>query len=350
MPNTSNPLNEWLQGFREDPAVFPHQLDPINRRLLLVKLTETKIREAGFLDQRVLDGSEAGAWLALADALGAAPANPGPAGVILHCGHCGSTLISRLLGELPGAWVLREPLTLHALAAEARSRHGFAARLNDEEFSASWKLVQAALGRLPAGSTHAIVKHTSLTANLGPLLLEQAALPNVLCLWIPLEDYLATMLRQAQLREGVRLAAGEWIKDIAATLGEDCPRLADLGDAELAALNWTAAQLAFARTRDADKARVRSWQFGDFLADPETRLGEIALHFGLKVDSPALSRAMSSHWLRRYAKDPRFPFDAAARKQELASARKRFAAEIRTGMRFSGKLRSALALDPVHTA
>src|SRR5699024_6494412 len=127
--------DSWLEGLREDPCVFPQELDPINRRLLLVRLTEAKIRAASFLDGRVLDGGEPGGWIPLARALEVRPRNSGPAGIILHCGHCGSTLISRLLGELPGAWVLREPLALHALASEARAGGHFFARLTAAEFA-----------------------------------------------------------------------------------------------------------------------------------------------------------------------------------------------------------------------
>lgn len=335
-------LEGWLKGLRGDPCVFPHELDPVNRRLLLVRLSEAQIRNASFLDGRALDGGEAGGWIPLARALQARPANAGPAGVMLHCGHCGSTLISRLLGELPGAWSLREPLTLHALAGEARARGRFHARLTAAEFEDTLVLIQSALGRLPANANTAIVKHTSLTANLGPLLVAQSTPPAVLCLSIPLEDYLATMLRQSGLREGVRLAAGEWIKDIASVLGKNCPALGELRDAELAALNWTAAQLDFERTRQRNPERVLTWQFDEFLADPETKLGELAAHFGIEAGEADLARAISSQWLRRYAKDPRQPFDAATRRRELNQAQKQFADEIRAGQRFADQLHHQL--------
>jgi hypothetical protein len=335
----TDPMASWLKGLREDPTVFPHELDPINRRLLLVRLSEEKIRRASFLDARVLEGNEAGGWLPLARALEATPRSPGPAGIILHCGHCGSTLVSRLLGELPGAWVLREPLALHALASEARARGHFTARLTADEFDASLAFVQSALGRLPANGSSAIVKQTSLTANLGPLLLERPAPPAVLCLAIPLEDYLATMLRQSGLREGLRAAAGEWMRDIAAAFEGRGPALARLSDAELAALNWTAAQMNFERTRHMDATRVMSWTFDEFLAEPEARLGELARHFGLDADARSLARAIASPWLRRYAKDPRQAFDATTRARELRAAKRQFADEIRAGLRFAATLR-----------
>src|SRR3954465_3169800 len=106
----------------DTPAWFPHLLDPINDRVLLIARTEQEFRDAAFLDERslraagrrqVVDGS------ALAAAL--------PAGArrdvqyIFHIGHVGSTLISRLLGELPDVFALREPLivrTFHDMIEE----------------------------------------------------------------------------------------------------------------------------------------------------------------------------------------------------------------------------------------
>ncbi len=341
----TNHLDIWLRGLTEDPEVFPHQLDAVNRRLLLVRLTAARVREATFLDQRALDGSEAGAWVPLAAALAAAPQNAGPTGIILHCGHCGSTLVSRLLGELPGAWVLREPLVLQTLAAEARARGTPEARLTPEEFRRSLALIQAAYAKLPPGAQRAIVKHTSLTANLGVELQRGVSPPAVLCLWIPLDDYLAAMLRDPGLREGLRLAAGEWIRDIAAALDDDCPPLADLADGELAALNWTAAQLAFARVRDEPGAQVLNWRFDDFLSEPSAKLGELARHFALAANEPALQTALASPWLGRYAKDPRYPFDTVTRRRELEAAAKQYAAEIRQGLNFARALWPRLSLN-----
>ncbi|MGH8273128.1 MAG: hypothetical protein ACRES9_02555 [Gammaproteobacteria bacterium] len=347
--NQTNPLGHWLHGLAEDPEVFPHQLDVFNRRLLLVRLTAARIREAAFLDQRALAGDEDGVWVPLAAALEATPRNKGPVGIILHCGHCGSTLVSRLLGELPDTWVLREPLVLQSLAAEARAAGTPFARLTPSEYAGTLALAQAAYGKLPPGVRRAVVKHTSLTANLGAELLRRSSPPAVLCLSIPLADYLAAMLRDPGLREGIRLAAGEWIHDIAAILKDDCPALGALSYGELAALNWTAAQLAFSRASEVAGARVLAWCFDDFLADPEARLAELAEHFGLETSATDISQALASPWLGRYAKDPRYPFDAVTRRRELAAAARQYANEIQRGLDFARRLRPRLLLDGTFT-
>lgn len=345
----SNHLETWLRGLAEDSETFPHQLDVVNRRLLLVRLTAKKIREAAFLDQRALAGDEAGAWVPLAAALEAAPRNAGPAGIILHCGHCGSTLVSRLLGELPGAWVLREPLVLQALAAEARAAGTPLARLTPKEYTDTLALAQTAYGKLPPDARRAVVKHTSLTANLGDELLRGPSPPAVLCLSIPLADYLAAMLRDPGLREGIRLASGEWIHDISALLGDACPALGELADGELAALNWTAAQLAFVRASEVPGARVLTWNFDGFLADPNARLAELAEHFGLEASATDIGQTLTSPWLGLYAKDPRYPFDAATRRRELTTATRQYAEEIQRGLAFARRLWLRLPLGKAFT-
>jgi len=338
-------LDGWLDGLARDPTVFAHQLDTIDRRLLLVHLAPEQVRDAAFLDERVLTGNEAGAWVPLVRALETPLPASTPRGVILHCGHAGSTLVARLLGELPGAWVLREPVILHPLASEARMAGTPPARLRPEEFAATLAFSQAVLARTPVPGQAAIVKHTSLTANLAPRLLAGPRPPAILCLWIPLADYLAALLRQPGLRHGVRLAAGEWIHDIVSVMGRDAPMLGELEDGELAALNWCAAQLAFARARATAGARILGWRFDDFLAEPESRLQELAGHLGLSTAASDVHRALSSQWLRRYAKDPRYPFDIGARQQELAAARQLYSAEIRRGIAFARRLWPLLPVD-----
>lgn len=343
MAGQGTDLGAWLDGLARDPGVFPHQLDLVNRQLLLVRLAPEQLKEAAFLDQRLLNGRESGAWVPLDKALQPGVGSARAHGVIMHCGHAGSTLVSRLLGELPGAWSLREPLILQAIAAEARLTGTPLARLDRKTFTDLLMRSQAWLGKAPVAGARVVVKHTSLTANLAPLLLGLPEPPAVLCLWTSLEDHLATMLRDGGLRTGVRLAAGEWIRDLATALGPEAPMLSACSDAEMAALNWCAAQLAFARARARDPGKVAGLCFTDFLDDPETHLASMAGHFGIDAAKPALEKVLASQWLRRYAKDPRYPFGKAERERELRAAKAQFRGELAAGMAFAGRLWDKLA-------
>ena len=349
MPPAANDLDAWLDGLAREPEVFPHQLDTVNRQLLLVRLAADRIREAAFLDQRVLGGQESGAWIPLDRVLSLAGPENRPSGLILHCGHTGSTLISRLLGELPDAWSLREPLLLQALAAEARASGTPLARLPTSEFHALLALSQRLLAKAPPGHSRVIIKHTSLTANLAPWLLGLPKPAAVACLWIPLPDYLALMLRQQDLRVGVRVAAGEWIRDLIPSLGMSAPVLGECSDAELAALNWCAAQFAFAQARTLAPDRVMGLDFSDFLLAPEEHLAKLARHFGTADTDQDIARAFCSPWMRRYAKDPRYPFDAVERTRELEAAKSKLADELDTGMEFAQRLWQRLPMANAFT-
>src|SRR5689334_5929495 len=104
------------------PAWFPHLVDPINDRVLLVAKSEQDYRDAAFLDERSLRPDaqrQIVDWAALAAAV--PPNARRDVQYIFHIGHVGSTLISRLLGELPDVFALREPLivrTFHEMVEE----------------------------------------------------------------------------------------------------------------------------------------------------------------------------------------------------------------------------------------
>jgi hypothetical protein len=90
------------------PLWFPHLLDPATDRVLLVEKNEAEYRDAAFLDERSLkpDGARHGVeWWHLAAAFG--PAARRDVQYIFHIGHVGSTLVSRLLGELAGVLARR---------------------------------------------------------------------------------------------------------------------------------------------------------------------------------------------------------------------------------------------------
>src|SRR6185503_20065745 len=97
----------------DTPEWLPFQLDPATGRVDWLRMTEADYRAASFLDQRML-GPDAefrqSEW----------PVMPGDArrdaDYIFHIGNVGSTLISRLLSELPTVLALREPLLLRTAA------------------------------------------------------------------------------------------------------------------------------------------------------------------------------------------------------------------------------------------
>src|SRR5246127_1864871 len=74
-----------------------------------------------------------------------------PAGMIFHLSRCGSTLVSRLLGTLPGVVVVAEPPVLNALLGLDPDRVDKAA------LAAVVRLVVRALGRCRHGDERSLV-------------------------------------------------------------------------------------------------------------------------------------------------------------------------------------------------
>ena len=174
------------------PSVYPHRYEPARARVLMIRMREADYRAASFLDDRMLTGETEGAWVPYARAAEAAAALAGakPLHFIFHLGHVGSTLLSRLLDEIPGVLSLREPLPLRTLAEEPE-----AGAL--ETFLRLWSR--------GFESTRAVVlKATSSAARIAPQLL--AARPpgvpgtpsingaRAVYMYLAAEPYLATLL------------------------------------------------------------------------------------------------------------------------------------------------------------
>lgn len=139
------------------------------------------------------------------------PAAPrAPLHWLFHIGHCGSTLVSRLLDLVPGILGLREPLPLLTLA------HG-----RTDPAVAAWQpRVRALLARGFPDTAAVVVKPTSLVATIAHQLVPGAG--RACLLWVDLETWLTTMLRDGAL--------------LAATLATEALRLPP--DAAPAAANW----------------------------------------------------------------------------------------------------------------
>ena len=98
-----------------DADWLPYKLDLVLQRVLWVRLPADARAAAAFLDDRALPAGVQGVWAPL-DSLAGLPATP-PADALLHIGHCGSTLLSRVIEAWPGVQALREPVPLRTLAA-----------------------------------------------------------------------------------------------------------------------------------------------------------------------------------------------------------------------------------------
>lgn len=328
---------DFARGLAQSPDFLWQDLDLVNRRGLVAKFDEAGYRRASFLDQRAFQRDTVAAWLPLQEIRRHTEQLTPPAPhAIFHVSHCGSTLVSRLLAELPGCLPVREPLVLLALALEKRELSQPTARLDDKDWRSLLEAGFNALSRVYHPGDRALLKLTSACSNLLPDFLGRNADSRAQLLHADLETWLALMLRGPEVRNNGRFYAQAWLKDLHALTGRTDIRLATLEDPEQFVINWLTSMLHFEGARQQHGDRVQRLDFAELLASPSAELERLAQLFGL--DASKAPTVASGPLMSSYAKRPGERFDAAAREKELQESRARFSAEIEAGMHYAEKL------------
>jgi len=75
----------------------------------------------------------------------------------------------------------------------------------------------------------------------------------------------------------------------------------------------------------------------------------VARHFGTGNTEQDIARALCSPWMRRYAKDPRYPFDTAERAREIEAVKSSLSDEMDLGMKFAQQLWRLLPMADAFT-
>lgn len=345
--------DDFLAALQNNPDVLLHDFDFQNQRGLLVKINEHTYRSASFLDRRILTRDTMGAWFSLetlCSVASAGPALPVPH-YIQHVGYCGSTLISRLLAELPENLPVREPMALLALAVMRRDLGRPESWLSDAQWQRYYDLATRTLARTYRSSDRAIIKLTSTAGNLlEPMLAPGQAVPQLLLLYLPLETLLTIMLRRPDMRETLHADSQKWVADFCRLTARNDIRLAELDDAQQVVVKWLVLMLLFSRVTTANPQQTQLLNFDDFLKNPAEKLGGIARHFGLQTDSHTLVNLATSPLMHSYSKIPAQAFSPAERTQALQAAHQQFKEEILAGLRWAETLcRETSALQAAAT-
>jgi hypothetical protein len=308
---------------------LPFKLDPVARRVLLVRLDAEQRRAAAFLDERALPAHADGGWVGWDALLSQPPATGAAADAIFHIGHCGSTLLSRLLDSWPGVQGLREPLPLRTLAEAWPHLAAVDSRLSPEEAPRLLQCLWTAWSRPLAGHARTVIKATSSCNGLIAPLFAQLPGVRALLLDMPLRPYLATLLKSPDSVRDAAAAAGERLRHLRACGFAEDTALHALSLPQQCAMGWLAERLRFHALAQAHPDRSLRVDFERLLAQPESVLGQIATH--LALDPAGVAAAMQAPAWGRYAKAQDHGYGRDDRAHDLALALRRHADEIDAG-------------------
>lgn len=338
-----SPAQALVAMLPESPSAYAHKLDLIRSCVLLIGFDEAAYRAASFLDERVLGPAIQGTWLSLERAIEAADAvrSPRPLHYILHTGHVGSTLVSRLLDTTGTVLPLREPLPLRTLA-EAADRLGQPdSLLSPARFDAIRSAFVRLWSRGFASTRTVVLKATSTSSRVAPSLLRHEPASRAVYLNVRAEPYLATLLAGANSPIDLRGHGPERMRRLMQRCSSPLPPLHALSLGELAAMSWLAESTTQRDLLDQSPEQVLAMDFDTLLADVPRAMSRVAAHLGMTVPDGWAEHLATSPALTRYSKSPDHDYSPALRAAVLNQARQEHRAEIRRGLDWLERLARA---------
>ena len=329
------------------PLWFPHLLDAVSDRVLLVQKGEADYRDSAFLDERSLkpDRPRHGVeWWHLAAAF--PPAARRDLQYIFHIGHVGSTLVSRLLGELPQVLALREPLILRTFADMLGEQGRAEALWDPASIPGRLDVLTALLSRTFRSEQRVMVKATSSVSEIAADLVPAGS--RALLLYARPERYFETILAGPNSRQELAMTAQTRLRRLHRSAGGELWRLWEMGEGERVAMAWAAEMASLARAAEALPSGSVLWlDFDDFLGAPARSLAGLADFFGVELDPAGAEHLAADPLMRRYSKAAEYEYSRELREEVLAEARREHSGTIDSARRW---LKSAASGCPAVAA
>ena len=329
-PAAYDPLPTLL----DSPDSYPQKLDLVRACILQIELDEPAYQAASFLDDRILGPHTRGTWLPIARVAAAAKPDHDtrPLHFILHTGHVGSTLLSRLLETTGSVLSLREPLPLRTLADASDVLGQPESLLSEPQFELVLDTFVRLWSRGYTTTNCVVLKATSAAARVAPWLMRRNAASRAVYLNLQAEPYLATLLAGPNSPVDLRGHGAERVRRLRTRIATPLKPLHALTPGELTALSWLAESLTRRAILDQCPGRVLAVDFDVFLADMPRVMQRIVGHLQLRTDPGWLAQLGSSPALARYSKSPDHDYSPALRARVLDQARRDHRDEIRRGL------------------
>ena len=298
-----------------DATWLAQALDPAGGMVRLVAMSRESYRAASFLDDRLMQqpvNAQVLPWPEVQSAMDAGLRTD--ARWIFHIGHVGSTLISRLLGELEGVLAVREPRLLRDLAlspAEVRHQYiGAVPRLMSRSF---------------ADDEFACVKATSFASEIAPDLVPPGE--RALFLFAQPANYVASILAgENSLQEMHALADSRASRLASRAISLPAPR----NDADLAASAWACEMSSLESAAAEMPDRHIGWHdFDAMLQDMSGALTGVAAFLGFTVEPACVAAIAGGPLMQRYSKALEYEYSPGLRSDLIADALQRHDRDMR---------------------
>lgn len=312
-----------------DATWLVQALDPSQGAVRLVAMDDESYRAASFLDDRLLQSPVDAQIVPWTDIEAAVTDDMrSDARWIFHIGHVGSTLVSRLLGELDGVLAIREPRLLRDLAlTPAEIRHRYI------------EPIPKLMSRTFSDTEVACVKATSFASEIAPELVP----PNerALFMYATPRNYIASILAGENSVEEMRLLAGKRSH----RLNERNIYIPAQNDAGHAAVAWATEMSSLEAAADAMADRRIKWvDFDALLEDFELAIVHIGSFFRFSFDAAKMQEIVRGPLMSRYSKAVEFEYSPSLRRELIGEAQERFYEDINSAL---AMLRSAAEKSPL---
>lgn len=294
-----------IDEIARDATWLAQALDPSQGVVRLIAMSPESYRASSFLDDRMLQApvdAQIVSWQAVKEAM--AEGVRTDARWIFHIGHVGSTLISRLLGELDDVLAIREPRILRDVAsAPPDIRQPYVPPL------------AGLMSRTFAESQLACVKATSFVSEIADALVPPGE--RALFLFASPRNYVGSILAGDQsLQEMVNWAEGRMHR-----LRARVPALEgrQRSPAHLAAAAWACEMTSLEAAGERMMDRAVAWaDFDRMLEDMPRALADAAAHFGFSADPAEIDAIARGPLMSRYSKAVEHEYSPKLRRDLIA--------------------------------
>jgi hypothetical protein len=298
-----------------DATWLVQALDPTQGMARLIAMDRDSYRAASFLDDRMLRvpvDAQIVSWDLLEQAVSSNMRSD--ARWIFHIGHVGSTLLSRLVGELRGVLALREPRIIRDVAVTPSGiRHRYVAA------------VPRLMSRTFGDAEVACVKATSFASEIAPDLVPSGE--RALFMYASPRNYIASILAgENSVKE---LHTLETLR--AERMSSRVSRLREpnRSDAHRAAAAWACEMTSLEGAAKQMEDRHVVWaDFDRMLQDIPQLIRGVADHFGFAAEADEVQAVATGPLISRYSKATEYDYSPALRRELLANAERQHSGDI----------------------